>query len=256
MVISNQLVWKPHIYGDENNKGLIQKLAQRVGVIRKLSHKMSSERLRIFAEGIFYSTLKYCMQVYGNVFGLENYKIGGKRYFSYTVAANNDLQVLQNKINRILLHKFKDISTEELCRQTKSLSVQQMIAVSTMTTAVKIIKTKKPRFLHSRFVINERKTALIQPLRKSLSCEGFVNRAISLINKMGLEVLDTRTDAQAKRMIREWVFKNISVKPRPMLQNMRFYQGNRRPQEVFETEGIDASTENRQLRITDFFRRT
>ena len=90
--------------------------------------------------------------------------------------------------------------------------------------------------------INERKTALLQPLRKSLSREGFVNKAILLINKMGLGVLNTRTDAQAKRMIREWVSKNISVKPRQMLQNMRFYQGIKHLQEVGETddEDIDA----------------
>ena len=254
VVINNELGWKPHIYGDENNLGLIQKLAQRVGIIRKLANKMSRQRLRILAEGFFYSTIKYCIQVYGNVFGLKTYKIGGTRYSSFTVAANNDLQVLQNKLNRILLNKYKDISTEELCRQTDSLSVQQMIAVSTMTTAVKILKTKKPSFLYSRLVINERKTALIQPLRKGQSCEGFVHRAISLLNKMGLEILNTTTDAQASRKIRTWVSKNIEVKPRRTLQSMRFGKEIAQPREVVEVVGRDDSTVDPQRRITDFFR--
>ena len=73
---------------------------------------MSRQRLRIFAEGIFYSTIKYCTQIYGNVFGFETYKVGGSWYSS--------------------LIYF--------------IYVQQIIAVSTMTTAVKILKTKNPKF--------------------------------------------------------------------------------------------------------------
>ena len=151
IVTSNDFSWKGHLYGDGSNKGLIQKLAQRVGIIKKLSYKMNKERLRIFTEGIFYSTLKYGLQVFGNVFGLEKYKETGSRYSAFTQAMNHDLQVLQNKVNRILLRKWRDISTEELCLQTKSLSVQQMVASSTLNTALKILRTKKLTFLHSKF---------------------------------------------------------------------------------------------------------
>ena len=77
---------------------------------------------------------------------------------------------------------------------------------------------------------------------------------------MGLGVLSTRTNAQAKKMIRQWVSKNISVKPRQMLQNMRFNQGSKRPQEVVENENenMDARAvdQQQQRRITDFFRKT
>ena len=114
-----------------------------------------------------------------------------------------------------------------------------MIAMSTMTTAVKILKTKKPVFLFSRLVVNERKTAIIQPLRKSLACEGFIYRAATLLNKMGLKVIDTQTDVQAKRMIRDWVINNISFKPRQMLQNMRFNQVIIRPQELVEADVLN-----------------
>ena len=102
VVVNNEFSWKPHLYGDENNRGLIPQLSQRVGVLRKLSRKMSQGRLKLFAEGIFFSRLKYCMPVYGNVFGLERYKEVGTRYTSFTISANNDLQVLQNKAARIV----------------------------------------------------------------------------------------------------------------------------------------------------------
>ena len=119
ILVRNDLGWKGHLYGRGSNKGLIQKFAQRVGIIKKLSFKMNKERLRIFTEGIFYSTLKYCLPVFGNVFGLERYKETGCGYSAYTQAANHDLQVLQNKVNRILLGKWCDISTEELCLFSK-----------------------------------------------------------------------------------------------------------------------------------------
>ena len=107
---------------------------------------MNKERLRIFTEGIFYSTMKFCLPVFGNVFGLEKYKETGSRFSSYTQSANHDLQVLQNKVNRILLGKWRDILKEELWFQTKSLSAQQMEASSTLKTASKILRTKKPTF--------------------------------------------------------------------------------------------------------------
>ena len=132
VITSNDLTWKAHLYGDGENKGLLKHLAQRLGIVKKLSKKMSKVRLRTFAEGIFYSKLKNCLQVFGNVFGIEKYKEQGSRYTSYTKSANHDLQVLQNKLNRVLLGDWRNLSTEELCARTNSLSVQQTIARSTI----------------------------------------------------------------------------------------------------------------------------
>ena len=46
---------------------------------------MSKARFQVFAEGIFYSKIKYRMQVYGNVFNLERYKETGSRYSSFII---------------------------------------------------------------------------------------------------------------------------------------------------------------------------
>ena len=71
---------------------------------------------------------------------------------------------------------------------------------------------------------------------------------------MGLEILNTTTDAQASRKIRTWVSKNIEVKPRRTLQSMRFGKEIAQPREVVEVVGRDDSTVDPQRRITDFFR--
>ena len=210
---------------------------------------MSKARLQVFSEGIFYSKIKYCMQVYGNVFNLERYKETGSRYSSFTVSANNDLQILQNKLNRIIINSrgTRAMSTRELCEMTKTLSVLQMIAVSTLSTALKILRTGKPSYLFSKFGMNDRKTALVQKTRKCLSSEGFVSRAVSLVNRMGISILDEGSGRVEKGRIQEWVLANINVKPKPSVKSLRF--GGK----VNQIGGNEVEPVQGQQRIMDYF---
>ena len=73
LLINNTMTWKDHLYEYIENKGLIPKLSQRANYIWKLSRVMPKERLNILAEGIFFSLLNYCIEVYGNVWGLVTY---------------------------------------------------------------------------------------------------------------------------------------------------------------------------------------
>ena len=41
--------------------------------LSRLSHMMPQHRLNMIAEGIFFSILNYCIEVYGNVWGLSIY---------------------------------------------------------------------------------------------------------------------------------------------------------------------------------------
>ena len=147
VVINNELTWSNHLYGDEENEGLVPQLAKRLGILKKLSTRMSKKRLRLFAFGIFYSKLNYCLPVIGNVFGLEQYKEENNMYTSYTMGDNHTLQVLQNKLNRLLTGSQYNTPTIELLQQTDSLSIQQMIAFQTIVMTFKILKSKKPSYL-------------------------------------------------------------------------------------------------------------
>ena len=147
VVINNELTWSNHLYGDEENEGLVPQLAKRLGILKKLSTRMSKKRLRLFAFGIFYSKLNYCLPVIGNVFGLEQYKEENNTYTSYTMGDNHTLQVLQNKLNRLLTGSQYNTPTIELLQQTDSLSIQQMIAFQTIVMTFKILKSKKPSYL-------------------------------------------------------------------------------------------------------------
>ena len=73
VIINNTMTWENHLFGNDENKGLIPKLSQRANIIWKLSRIMPKERLNIIAEGIFFSLLNYCIEAYGNVWGLSTY---------------------------------------------------------------------------------------------------------------------------------------------------------------------------------------
>ena len=58
VIVSNDLRWKTHLYGNnktgkEKLKGLIPKLAQRVGILSKLSRVMPQSKFSNVIEGIF-----------------------------------------------------------------------------------------------------------------------------------------------------------------------------------------------------------
>ena len=160
--------------------------------MRKLSKYMNKDKLKFFASGIFYSKLSYCLPVFGNVFGLHKYKEENTRYISYTKEDNNRLQILQNKLNRVLLQADPRTPTSQLLQDTGSLSVQQMIAHQTVVMAYKIINSKKPDYLARKLRLVDpgrdlrRTQGMIIPPAYSLgiSSEGFLFRAATLMNMM------------------------------------------------------------------------
>ena len=152
---------------------------------------MNRDKLKTFASALFYSKMSYCLPVFGNVFGLEEYKETNSRHSSFTIQDNNHLQVLQNKVNRLLLCASYDTPTVELLRDTESLSVQQMIAYQTAVSVFKIIQSGKPTYYLSnklkRRNMNLRgRQGSVSQVEHSLSIsrEGFLYRGSSLFNKL------------------------------------------------------------------------
>ena len=153
IVVNNSLSWKNHLYGDNENEGLIQQLSKRLGMLRRMAKYMRKENLKFFADGMFYSKMIYCLPVFGNVFCMEEYKEENSRHQSFTVKDNQRLQVLQNNLNRLLLNARYDTSTEDLLKQSNSLSVQQLIAYHTAILAQKVVNVGKPSYLKDKFQV-------------------------------------------------------------------------------------------------------
>ena len=223
VVLNNDLTWKNHLHGDHENEGLIPQLSKRLGVMKLLSKFMSKEKLKYFASGIFYSKLNYCLPVFGSVFGLDRYKEESNRYRSFTKTDNNRLQVLQNKLNRLLIGARYDTPTSELLAETDSLSIQQMIAHQTAIMAYKIVQSKKPEYLAEKIQVRNVSTNLRggkgsigQPgYSLSTAKEGFLYRAATILNMMDEKLRSESKIESFKTLAKEWVKENIAIKPTP-----------------------------------------
>ena len=81
---------------------MIPKLSQRAKLIQRLAAVMPPEKLKVLAEGIFFSVLNYCVQVYGNVWDLTMYNEKQDRSTAFTKDDNRKLQIIVNKVLRAL----------------------------------------------------------------------------------------------------------------------------------------------------------
>ena len=229
VVINNELTWKNHLYGDGENEGLIPQLSRRIGILKKLSTRMSQERLALFASGIFYSKLSYCLPVFGNVLGLDKYKEENNKYTSFTSSDNHKLQVLQNSLNRLLTKADYNTPTSVLLEQTNSLSVQQMIAFQTIVMTYKVIKSGKPEYLSNKLQVRSTERSIrgslgsVQPANHSLSItkEGFIYRGMTLMNMMNTSLRCEPNLENFKTGLREWVKRNIAIKPKSKFPVLR-----------------------------------
>ena len=228
VVINNELTWKNHLHGDDSNEGLISQLSRRIGIMKRLSTRMSQQRLKLFASGIFYSKLSYCLPVFGNVFGLDKYKETNTKYTSFTTSDNNKLQVLQNSLNRLLTRAEYNTPTLELLRRTDSLSVQQMIAFQTIVMTHKIMKSQKPTYLAKKLQVRHDGRNLrgysggVQSSNHSISIvkEGFLYRGSTLVNMLPISLRVEDDLDHFKADLREWVKVNIAAKPKSKFPNL------------------------------------
>ena len=221
VVMNNQLTWKHHLYGDQENEGLIPQLGRRIGMMKRLAKYMSRDKLKYFANSIFYSKLSYCLPVFGNTFGLDTYKAENTRYTSFTMKDNQKLQVLQNKLNRLLTGTENHTPTAELLSLTDSMSVHQMIAYQTLVTTHKIVNSGKPTYIAQKMKTRVPSMKLrgrlgsIQQAGCSLSItkEGFIYRGANLFNKISENLRNESEIKKFKSGAKTWVLKNIPIKP-------------------------------------------
>ena len=120
-------------------------------MIKRLSKIMPKERLTVFAEGMFFSLLNYCIEVYGNVWGLNSYDETNRTSRAFRREDNRRLQVLVNEVLRCVTGLDRYASTSTLAMASRQLLVHQRTALFTMTAVHKALVNKEPSYAHSRF---------------------------------------------------------------------------------------------------------
>ena len=230
VIINNQMTWREHLHGEDwrtdgkNSPGLISQLSQRLGILRKLSKVASKKKLKMIAEGLFYSKLSYCLPLFSNIWGLDHYKVGGSRSMSITKEDNRKLQVLQNQVARLMLNKRDlkgkvNMPTKELLDLTGDLSIHQLGALRTVTLTKKIMLTQKPVYLAQRLQLanytgTRSGTSLTQEKTTlRLVREGFIYRGTKLFNLLPDSLKFENNVKLFKKNVKKWIKQNIPVKP-------------------------------------------
>ena len=189
VVLNNNLTWSDHLEGEhwraeDNFPGLIAQLSQRVGLLQKLSYSTSKQKLKMFASSIFYSKLYYCFPLIASLWGLDEYNDKESKSISMTKDHTRKLQVLQNKVCRLLLPRKEQIqcriqnqsmSTEDLLKSVGEMSIHQYGAFSTIMLAKKIITSGYPKYLANRLETknNNTRSGNIIPVEKPhYRCQG------------------------------------------------------------------------------------
>ena len=139
LVVNNTMTWSHYLYGEkwrteDNFPGLMSQLSQRVGLLRQVVHLMPRDRFRQIANGLFHSKMVYCLQVFGNVWGMASNDENVRRFKAFTKNDNRRLQVLQNQVLRMVTDLGPDTPTTTLLHQAKALSVHQLTAFATLTS--------------------------------------------------------------------------------------------------------------------------
>ena len=149
------MTWEHHLYGSEEHRGLIPKLSQRAGIIRKLSFIMPKDKLKTIAEGIFFSLMNYCIEIFSNFWGLETYDEVERHSTAFCKEDNSKLQILMNKVLRSLTGMDRDTPVSALTAASGQLSVHQRTALFTLTSVHKAIKSKEPSYSFAEFCRNQ-----------------------------------------------------------------------------------------------------
>ena len=166
----------------------------------------------------------YCLQVFANCWSECNLDESVQRFTTFTRNDNAKLQVLQNKVMRLKCGLPFDTPTTELIKATGDLSVQQLTAYLTLTTAQRAIVQQQPRYFASKLKLRTKDDIQVLPERHQFNLEtgtrltiargGFFYRCASLFNRLPLVLRSCRNQNEFKSKVKEWIRVNVPVKPR------------------------------------------
>ena len=217
ILANNKLTWHHHMFGDQTdpNKpipGLISQLSRRVGMLARISSLVPYDRFKLLVNGLFMSKLLYCLPLFANIWGLKTTQEGETRNNSFTQSHLRSLQTLQNKILRLLSGLKYETPTVQLLEKTKMLSVNQLVAYTTMMIVFKVHDSSEPVYLAKRLKINAGGRININ-FNLSRAREGFMYRAAKSFSSLPTEIKTESKIRIFKTKLKEWIKSNIPAIP-------------------------------------------
>ena len=168
------------------------------------------------AEGIFFSLLNYCIEVFGNVWGLATYDVQSRQSPAFRKEDNQKLQVLVNKVLRSLTRLERDTPISVLCAQSGQLSVHQRTALFTLNSVHRTLNTKEPGYSYSclKPLPNQQNTHCNKVNYKhSISRTSYSYRGSRLYNQIPSDLANKNKQSEFRKGAKQWVKRNVPLLP-------------------------------------------
>ena len=221
ITMNNQLNWKNHLYGDNENKGLIKDLSTRVGMLKQVRKYVNNAAFKMIINGLFTSKLIYGITVFGGIWGLPGImNVEPMNSTSITKEDMRKLQVLQNMTLRILLRKPRDTPVITLLKEANQMSVHQLVAYHTASQTYKVFRNQEPSYHYTRLFGNtpNQHTRSVSNLETrvdfnlSLGRNSFFYQAAHIWRSLPYQIKTAQTIERFKRMLKTWIKGKITAK--------------------------------------------
>ena len=186
--VQSDLKWHQHVLN------LQRKLKTRLAGLWKLRLVVPLKMLKTIIDGIFNSTLTYCLPVFG---GCEKGDICS-------------IQVIQNKAAQIATRSPPRFNRHLMFDKLDWLSVNQLIVYHTLITVYKIRSSSEPKYLATKLNRDNQYGRIILPkYNLELAERGFITRGSRLWNSVPATIRTISNIGSFKRELKKWTKENI-----------------------------------------------
>ena len=133
------------------------------------------------------------------------------------------MQILENKVLRIITKKDYDTPIKQLLEKSGYMSIHQLISYHTVLSVFKVVKTIKPVYLAKRFGLEEPGQLEVRARRRqnhirvefnlSIARSGFVYRGAQLWNMIPVDIKTAMSIKVFKKMVKPWIKSNVGIYP-------------------------------------------
>ena len=193
---------------------LSTELKKRIGLLRRLRYKLPRNRLRIVAEALFNSKLRYGAAVYLKpIFESEELKA------EHLPGETRILQTLQNDMLRAIYGYSREqhVNMKKLRENIKMMSVNQIAVYHTIIETYNVVvkdssKQLKEKMLpeQDRYFLRSTENGDLKiPIKPKSSCTGFTYFGPKIWKELPKQIKEAKSYSSFKQKVKSWVWETI-----------------------------------------------
>ena len=192
------VTFQPNLKWDQQIVELSKKLKKRIAGLAHVKFVLPYQLRKTVSEGIFNSVLCYCLPLFGGC----------------KVSDMNDLQVLQNRVAKIVTHSPPRTNRNKMFDQLNWLTVNQLIKYHTLLAVFRFRMTGEPEYFASSFCVTNRNNKIIvKNSNLTLLRNSFRYRGSLDWNLLPAHVRNMSRIGQFKKELKSWIKSNVARFP-------------------------------------------